>query len=111
MMNVSSAETPARRRRIGSRSKLMVRRALARRTDWATLRAKDVASSPDRVQQSRLGFGLQLAAQIGDEYLDRVRRGEGVITPHLVEQALARDHDALVAHQILEQLELTLGEL
>jgi hypothetical protein len=85
----------------------MVRRALARRTE----RAKDVAGSPDRVQQSRLGFGLELAAQIGDENLDRVRRGEGVIAPHLVEQALARDHDALVAHQILEQLELTLGEL
>jgi hypothetical protein len=62
MMNVSRAETPARRTRIGSWSKLVVRRALARRTERAILRAKDVASSPDRVQQARLGFGLELAA-------------------------------------------------
>ena len=76
-----------------------------------SLRAKDVAGSPDRVQQARLALGLELAAQVRDEHLDRVRRGEGVIAPHLVEQALAGDHDALVAHQVLEQLELALGQL
>src|SRR5205823_6838546 len=70
-----------------------------------------VARSPDRVQQARLAVGLELAAQIRDEDLDRVGRREGVIAPYLVEQALARDHDALVAHQVLEQLELTLREI
>src|ERR1039458_8067510 len=98
--NVSNAETPARRRRIGSRSNVAV-----------SLCAKDVARSPDGVQQTRLAVGLELAAHVGDEHLDRVGRGEGVIAPHLVEQALARDHDPLVAHQVLEQLELALREL
>src|SRR6202035_3284622 len=111
MTNVSTAETPARRRRIGSRSKLPDRRVVTRPSAARPLRAKDVAGSPDRVQQARLPLGLQLAAKGGDEHLDRVRGGEGVIAPHLVQQALARDDDALVAHQVLEQLELTLGEI
>ena len=63
------------------------------------------------MQQARLVVGLELAAHVGDEHLDRVRRGERVIAPDLVEQALAGDHDPLVAHQVLEQLELALGEL
>src|SRR5271167_3299658 len=83
--NVSRAETPARRTRIGSWSKLVGRRAMARRRGRATLCAKDVASTPDRMQQTRLSFGLELAAEVGYEHLDRVRRGEGVITPDLVE--------------------------
>src|SRR5580698_2976951 len=94
--NVSSADTRARRTRIGSRSKLPERRSAPRRK----LCAKDVAGSSDGVQQSRLVFSLELAAQVGDDYLDRVGRGERVIAPHLVEQALARDHDPLVAHQV-----------
>src|SRR5262249_34459186 len=110
MMDVSRAETPARRTRMGSRSKL-VGRTRERRAVRGTLRAKDVARSPDRMQQTRLGFRLELAAKVGDENLDRVRRGEGVVPPDLVEQALARDDDPLVAHQVFEQLELTLGEL
>src|SRR5438128_6696218 len=109
--NVSSAETPARRTRIGSRSKLAEARSTARESALSGLRTKDVARSPDRVQQARLAVSLELAAQIGDEHLDRVGRGERVVSPHLVEQALTRDHDALVAHQVLEQLELTLREL
>ncbi len=88
--NVSSAETPARRTRIGKLSKLAERRASERAAGRAgSLRAKDVAGSPDRVQQTRLAFGLELAAEVGDEHLDRVRGREGVIAPDLVEQALA----------------------
>src|SRR5271167_2771803 len=68
--NVSSAETPARRTRIGSPSKLAERRALACRGRSSSLCAKDVAGSPDRVQQPRLLLSLQLATQVGDEYLD-----------------------------------------
>jgi hypothetical protein len=97
--------------RIGSRSKLAETRALARASGRGNLGAEDVAGSPDGVQEAGLAFGLQLAAQVGDEHLDRVRGREGVIAPNLVEQALARDHDALVAHQVLEQLELALGQL
>src|SRR5881227_197162 len=111
MTNVSSAETPARRVRIGSRSKPAETRSADPRSACGVLRAKDVARSPDRVQEARLPLRLELAPQVGDEHLDRVGGGEGVVAPHLVEQALARDHDALVAHQVLEQLELALGEL
>src|SRR6202453_1097115 len=107
--NVSSAETPARRTRMGSRSKLAERRALARCAARCRLRTKDVAGSPNRVQQTRLTLSLELAAQVRDEDLDRVRRREGVIAPDLVEQSLAGDDDALVAHQILEQLAIALG--
>src|ERR1700694_5301340 len=109
--NVSRAETPARRTRMGSRSKRPEAAAGARRSARRGLRAKDVARSPDRVQQARLALGLELAPQVRDEHLDRVRGGERVIAPHLVEQPLARDHDPLVSHQVLEQLELSLGEL
>ena len=55
--------------------------------------------------------GLELAPQVGDEDVDRVGRRHRVVAPDLVEQALARDHQALVAHQVLEQLELAVGQL
>src|ERR1700704_514347 len=92
--NVSSAETPARRTRIGSRSKLAEARLSRRRRGPSgsgprSLRTKDVAGSPNRVQQARLAVGLELAAQVRDEHLDRVRRRERVIAPDLVEQPLA----------------------
>src|SRR3954451_16296517 len=91
---VSPAEVMARRHRMARRSS-----------------TQDVPRAPDRVQQPRLAAGLELAPQVGDEDLDRVRLRERVVAPDLVEQPLARDHDALVAHQVLEQLELALGEL
>src|ERR1700753_3069458 len=62
--NVSSAETLARRVRIGSRSNAAEARAKKREKGPASLRAEDVAGSPDRVQQTRLAVGLELAAQI-----------------------------------------------
>src|SRR5438132_13106441 len=71
--NVSAAETTARRVRMGSRSKPAERRSLAPASAARTLSAKDVAGSPDRVQQARLAPGLELAAQVGHEHLDRVR--------------------------------------
>src|SRR6478735_4567091 len=89
--NVSSAETLARRVRIGSRSNAAEVRASARENNPPMLRAEDVAGSPDRVQQARLTVGLELATQVGDEHLDRVGRRERVVAPDLVEQPLARD--------------------
>src|SRR5262245_43755381 len=77
--NVSSAETPASRTRISSRSKLAETLAVARRASEATLRTKDVAGPPDRVQEAWLAVGLELAAQVRDEHLDRVRGRERVI--------------------------------
>src|SRR4051812_25681745 len=94
MTSVSTAEPPASRQRIGRR-----------------LYAEDVARAADRMKEPRLATGFQLPPQIGHEHLDRVRDGERVVAPHLVEQLLARDDQALVAHEVLEQLELALGEL
>src|SRR4051812_1717376 len=92
--SVRAAEPPARRQRIGSR-----------------LYAEDVARAADRMEETRLATGFELPSQVGDEDLDRVRDRERVIAPDLVEQLLARDHEALVAHQVLEQLELALREV
>src|SRR3954447_26397748 len=92
--SVRTAEPPASRQRIGRR-----------------LYAEDVARAADRMKEPRLATGFQLSPQIGHEHLDRVRDGERVVAPHLVEQLLARDDQALVAHEVLEQLELALGEL
>src|SRR3954453_15096126 len=94
MTSVSSAEPPASRQRMGRR-----------------LYAEDVARAADRMEEPRLATGFQLPSQVGDEDLDRVGDRERVVAPHLVEQLLAGDHEPLVAHQVLEQLELALGEL
>src|SRR3954452_18197888 len=75
------------------------------------LRTQHVPRPADGVQQARLAARLELAAQVGDEDLDGVRGRERVVAPHLVEQPLAGDDDPLVAHQVLEQLELALGQL
>src|SRR3954462_9031109 len=92
--SVSAAEPPASRQRIGWR-----------------LYAEYVARAADRMEESRLPTGFQLSPEIGHEHLDRVRDREGVIAPQLVEQLLARDDQPLVAHQVLEQLELALREI
>src|SRR5689334_14245511 len=92
--SVSAAEPPASRQRIGTR-----------------LYAEYVARAADRMEEARLSTGFELPSQVGDEDLDRVGDRERVVAPDLVEQLLARDHEPLVAHQVLEQLELALGEL
>src|SRR3954470_5423028 len=94
MTSVSAAEPPARRQRIGWR-----------------LYAEYVARAADRVEETGLATGFKLPSEVRDKDFDRVGDRERVIAPHLVEQLLARDHEALVAHQVLEQLELPLREL
>src|SRR3954447_3376883 len=91
---VRTAEPPASRQRIGSR-----------------LYAEDVPCAADRMKEPGLATGFQLPPEIGDEHLDGVRDRERVVAPHLVEQLLARDDQTLVAHQVLEQLELALRQL
>src|ERR1700754_393939 len=80
--SVSAAEPPARRQRIGWR-----------------LYAEYVARAADRVGETGLATCFEFPSEVRDEDLDRVRDRERVISPHLVEQLLARDHEALVAHQ------------
>src|SRR5215210_1173851 len=92
--SVSAAEPPASRQRIGRR-----------------LYAEDVARAADRMEEPGFATGFELSAEVRDEDLDRVGDGEGVVAPDLVEQPLPRDHEALVAHQVLEQLELALREV
>src|SRR5205085_388915 len=75
------------------------------------LYAEDVARAADRVKEARFAIGCEFPSQVGHEDLDRIRDREGVVTPDLVEQTLARDHQALVAHQVLEELELALREV
>src|SRR6185312_1926839 len=94
MTSVRSAEPPARRQRIGTR-----------------LGAENVARAADRMEEPRLSTGFQLSPEVRHEDLDGVRGREGVVAPHLLEEALAGDHDALVAHEVFEQLELALREL
>src|SRR5215207_8726792 len=94
MKSVSTADPPASRQRIGRR-----------------LYAEDVARAADRVKEPGLATGFQLPAEVRDEHLDGVRDGERVVAPDLVEELLAGDHQALVAHEVLEQLELALREL
>src|SRR3954451_13971507 len=94
MTSVSAAEPPAKRQRIGWR-----------------LYAEYVTCAADRVEEARFATGLELSSQVGYEDLDRVRDRERVIAPDLVEQLLAADHQALVAHEVFEQLELALGEV
>src|SRR5437764_10759353 len=92
--SVRTADPPASRQRIGRR-----------------LYAEDVARAADRMEEPRLATGFEFPSQVRDEDLDRVGDRERVVAPHLVEQLLARDHEPLVAHQVLEQLELALREL
>src|SRR4051812_2862426 len=92
--SVSAAEPPANRQRIGWR-----------------LYAEYVACAADRMEEPRLTAGFKLSSDVGYEHLDRVGDRERVIAPHLVEQLLAADHQPLVAHQVLEQLELALREV
>src|SRR5689334_21951242 len=94
MTSVKAAEPPASRQRIGWR-----------------LYAEYVACAADRMEESGLTAGFELSSQVGYEDLDRVRDRERVIAPDLVEQLLAADHQPLVAHQVLEQLELALREV
>src|SRR4051812_32328135 len=94
MTSVSAAEPPARRQRIGWR-----------------LYAEYVARAADRVEETGLATGFKLPSEVRDEDLDRVGDRERVIAPDFVEQLLPGDHEALVAHQVLEQLELALREI
>src|SRR4051812_5985552 len=70
-----------------------------------------VAGAPFGVQEPRLAARLELAAQVGDEDVDRVGRRGRVVAPDLVEEPLAGDDEPVVSHQELEQLELAVGEL
>src|SRR4051794_34878723 len=92
--SLRSAAPPASRQRIRSR-----------------LCAEDVARAADRMKEPRLATGVALPPQVRHEHLDGVPDGARAVAPDLVEQLLARDDEPLVAHQVLEQLELALGEL
>src|ERR1700750_2377584 len=68
--NVSAAETIASRQRIEMRSN--------------ALATAHVTRAADGVQEARLAARLELAPEVRDEHLDRVRRREGVVAPDLL---------------------------
>src|SRR3954453_4325335 len=94
MTSVSSADPPARRQRMG-----------------ICLGAEYVACAADRMEETRLIAGFQLPSKVRYEDLDGVRRCERIVAPYLLEEPLSRHDDALVAHEVFEQLELALGEI
>src|SRR3954466_3982868 len=108
MTSVRSAEGTARRQRIESR---WSGRGRGRGRPGPRLSAENVARAADRVEESWLATGFELPAEIGHEHLDGVGHRERVVPPDLVEQALAGDDDPLVAHQVLQELELALGQV
>src|SRR3954452_19285778 len=107
--NVRTADTAARRQRTGQR--FGVRTSRIRSSRFIAWRSHDVAGAALCVKDSRLAARLELSPHVRDEDVDGVGHRHGVITPDLLEQPLARDDEALVAHQVLEQLELAVREL
>src|ERR1700759_4364308 len=74
-------------------------------------RKEAIADTADGLQMDGLrGIIFDVAAQANDEVVDSA--GVGVFThaPYLLQQLLARDDAALVAHQIAEQIRLHDGE-
>ena len=77
----------------------------------ATRFTKRVPDPAHRLDQPRLAALLGLAAQVADVDLERVRARAEVVPPDRLEELGAAEHEARVAHQVLEQRELGLGEL
>src|SRR5437763_1300149 len=69
--NVSAAEPPASRHRIGS-----------------VLYAENVARAADRMEEPRFTTGFKLPSQIGHEHLDGVGHRKRVVAPYFVKQTL-----------------------
>src|SRR5919107_4220304 len=108
-LDVNPPTAPAKPQRITSVSSAEPRATRQRMV--ICLGAEYVACAADRMEETRLIAGFQLPSEIRYENLDGVRCCKGIVAPHLFEQALARHDDAFVAHEVLEQLELTLREL
>src|SRR4051812_42039454 len=113
--NVSAADVIASFQRIGSARRTRPTRSVTgpaphplRDRSWS---AHYVPGTAHGVQYARLTLGLELAPQVGDEHVDGVGLAERGIAPDLLEQLVARDHQSLVAHHELEELELAGGEL
>ena len=64
-----------------------------------------------RVQQPPLAFRLELSPQIADEHVHDVAVHLEVVAPHVREQLGAREHEARMSYERLEQIELPSGEL
>jgi len=54
---------------------------------------------------------LDLLPQLGDEVVDRPRRRRLLVSPHLIQDLLARDDLAGVRDEIAEQIEFAGGEV
>src|SRR5262249_408210 len=109
---VSPAVVTAIRHRTGIRSKKGSEgRARSRVTP------QPCASSPPRRwggvggEEGGVAVRFEVAPEIGDEDVDGVGLLEGVVAPYVLEQPLAGDDQLLVPGQVLEQLELAVGQV
>src|SRR5947209_17995576 len=72
--------------------------------------AKHVTHPTNGVDQSRLAVGLGLAAQVTDVHLERITRRREIETPHLLENAAARQYPSRIGDQHLQQSEFGAGK-
>ena len=63
------------------------------------------------MDEARFARLLGLATQVADVHVERLRRRLEVEAPDALVDLFAREHDAGVEEQELEQIELGLGEL
>src|SRR5262245_66642238 len=84
--------------------------ASPRRT-WGSDRGELVAVAvKGQDEDGAIGVGFELPAELQDVRVDSPRRGKPLVSPHFVEQPLARDHLAAMGDQVNEQVELLARE-
>ena len=85
--------------------------SVSRREKLILRLAQHVAHAAHGVDQARLAARLQLAAEVRDVDLDRVRPGLELVAPDALEDEVAGHHLARVEHEQLEQRVLGAGEV
>src|SRR5262245_57585330 len=88
-----------------------VRRLIAHSRRSASRGTGGVPDSAHGVDQAGLARLLRLAAQVADVHVERLRGRLEVEAPDALVDLVAREHDARVVEQQLEQVELGLREL
>src|SRR6187200_3460691 len=76
-----------------------------------SVRSGGVTHAADGVDQLGLARLLQLATEVGDVHREVLRVRAEVVAPDPLVDRRVVQHDALVAHQQFEQVELGLGQL
>src|SRR5918996_4353685 len=88
-----------------------LRRARRLRTRVRLSRPQDEPHAAHRVQDARLAARLELAPHVPDEEVGHICLRVEVVAPHLLVEPLTSDHLAGMAHEDLEELQLSPCEL